>query len=576
MPGLELLGTIAGAPNTPSPNELERGFEEYGMFIAGDASDVRAYSGPDVGSRWLCRLAGMGLELPVDWPDGITWKFWATEEEARGMYAKLRQHMQLRFPGIEGHDCRSEIPLNAPTAIAEAFLQNGGELFRMFVDRMADLQISVRHTDVLRRFACYPTAPDGPAFINYFTQNDVLYVAVARAPSGAAQHIVVVFSPKHEPQPVISQGMPRAEREKKKTTKAISLRTGIAILFWARVPGASIAAPAGPNDLAAMLHTYLGNRIAAPLQSNVPGLDARLSAPAAWAIRVEPGDWQAHYYMLDASAGEGYSFMALSKVGAPDFQPATLGNAGGRLIDGLTLEQYAMLAVQRDQILMQYQHNSGPALAALAQNFGLPVPTNALGVDIGYAARSLEWEKTINGDPALTAQFVAQRTIAGMRMSGVEPNEQVIAQAAAGAQQIQSQLKAAGQAHADATKEISDGAPKIIEFARGKVPAQIVEAARGIFPLETRKAGTPAYALGRAIVILKQPGYKGNPKFANVDQLTEALARAHFQSMKPEDQKFEGGNEDKYAKSVVAEVYEANGLKVPGVGGFLSRFVDKL
>jgi hypothetical protein len=57
--------------------------------------------------------------------------------------------------------------------------------------------------------------------------------------------------------------------------------------------------------------------------------------------------------------------------------------------------------------------------------------------------------------------------------------------------------------------------------------------------------------------------------------MTESLARAHYQSMKPEDQKFEG-KEDKYVKSVIADVYEKNGLPVPGVGGFLGRFMDKI
>jgi hypothetical protein len=576
MPGLELIGTIAGAPKTPSPSELERGFEELGMFILGDASDARAYSGPNLGSRWLCRLQGFGLELPIDWPDGITWKFWPDEAGAHGMYARLRQHIHDRFPGVEARDVRGEMPLNVPSAIAESFSQNGSELFRMFSDNMADLQIAVRHTDCIRRFPAYPTAPDGPAFANYFSQNDpALYVAIARGPSGAAQHVLLVFSPKHEPEPVIPQGMPRAERVEKKTTKAMQLRSGILLAFWGRVPGASIVAPAGQNDPAAMLHSFLGNRVAAPLQSNVPGLDERLAAPAAWAIRVEPGDWQAHFYLLDANAGEGYSFLALSKVGAPSFQPAQLGNAGGKIIGGLTLEQYAMLQCERDAILVQYQGGSGPQLAALCQKYSLPVPTNAMGVDVGYAARVVEWDQAIQGNASLSAQYVAQRSIAAMRLQGIEPNEQMVAQVAAQQQQVQDQLKAANKAHADAGKELVEGAHQIIELARGKTPAQIIEAARGIFAHEMRSSGTPAYGLGRAITILKQPGYKGNPKFANVDQMTDALARAHYQTMKPEDQKLEG-KEDKYVKSVIADVYEKNGLPVPGVGGFLGRFMDKI
>jgi len=575
MPGLELIGTIAGAPKTPSASPMERGFEDVGMFILGDAADARAYSGPDLGSRWLCRLGGFGLQLPIDWPDGITWKFWDTEEGARGMYAKMRQRIFERFPGVEARDARAEIGLNVPTGIAESFWQNGSELFRLFADRMTDLQIAVGHTNGLRRFPAYPTAADGPAFINYFSQPDVLYVAIARGPTGAAQHVVLVFSPKHEPEPVISQGMPRAERVQEKSTKAIQLRSGILLAFWGRVPGASIVAPAGANEPSAVLHTYLGNRVSSPLQSNVPGLDERLPAPAAWAIRVEPGDWQAHFYLLDANAGEGYSFVALSKVGAPSFQPASVGNAGGRVIGGLTLEQYAMLQTERDAILMKFQAGSGPQLAALCQKYGLQVPTNAMGVDVGYAARIVEWDKAIQGNPTLSAQYMAQRSIAAMRLQGIEPNEQMIQQAAAQQQQVQDQLKAANKANADAGKELTEGSHQLIELARGKTPAQIIEAAKGIYTHEMRTSGTPAYGIGRALTILKQPGYKGNPKFANVDQMTEALARAHYQTMKPEDQKLEG-KEDKYVKSVIADVYEKNGLPVPGAAGFLGRLMDKL
>jgi hypothetical protein len=462
MPGLELIGTIAGAPKTLSSSQLENGFEEFGMFILGDAADARAYSGPDLGSRWLCRLAGIGLELPIDWPDGITWKFWDTEDGARGMYGKIRQRIHERFPGVEARDARAEVGLNVPSGVAESFWQKGSELFRLFYDRMSDLQIAVTHTDGVRRFPAYPTAPDGPALINFFSQPDVLYVAIARGPSGAAQHVLLVFSPKHEPEPVISQGMPRAEQIGKKTTNAIQLRSGILLAFWGRVPGAAIVLPAGPNDPSAMLHSYLGDRVASALQSNVPGLDERLPAPAAWAIRVEPGDWQAHFYLLDANAGEGYSFVALSKVGAPSFQPASVGNAGGRVIGGLTLEQYAMLQSERDGILMRFQGSSGPQLAALCQKYGQQVPTNVMGVDVGYAARIVEWDKAIQGNPTLSAQYMAQRSIAAMRLQGIEPTEQMMQQAAAQQQHVQDQLKAANKSNADAGKELTEGSHRLI------------------------------------------------------------------------------------------------------------------
>jgi len=162
-----------------------------------------------------------------------------------------------------------------------------------------------------------------------------------------------------------------------------------------------------------------------------------------------------------------------------------------------------------------------------------------------------------------------------MRLQGIEPDQQMIQRAADQQQQVQQQLKANNQAHGDATKQLFDGACQLIEASRGKSPQEIVTLAQGIFTIEMSKAGTPAYGLSRAIVILKQPGYKNHPKFANVDQMTTNLAKAHFATMTPADQKLEG-NEEKYVKGVVAEVYEKNGLKVPGVGGFLGRFMDKL
>jgi hypothetical protein len=575
MPGLELLGTLAGTPRTPSTNPVDQGAEELGMFILGDASDARAYSAMDLGSRWLCRLDGPGIELPIDWPDGNTWKYWPAEDGARAMYGKLREHIFLRFPGTEARDARAEIGLNVPTAMGESFWQNGTLLFRMFYDRMADLQIAVRNTDAIRRWPCYPTALDGPCFVNYFSQPDDMYVAVARGPSGAAQHVLLVFSPKHEPNPVIPQGMPGAEKDGKKTTKAFQLRSGFLLAFWGRVPGAAILTPAGNADPAQMLHQYLGNRVGAPLPSNVPGLDARLGAPAAWVLRVEPGDWQASFYLLDPRPGEGYSFVALSKVGAPSFQPATLGNAGGQVIGGMTLDRYAMLQTERDAVLQQYGANAGQALAALCQKYGMQVATNVNGVDVGYAARIVEWDKAIQGSPQLTAQFMAQRGLAAMRLQGIEPDQQAIQRAADQQQQVQQQLKANNQAHGDATKQLFDGSCQLIEASRGKSPQEIVTLAQGIYTIEMSKAGTPAYGLSRAIVILKQPGYKNHPKFANVDQMTTNIAKAHYQTMSPADQKQEG-SEEKYVKGVVADVYEKNGLKVPGVGGFLGRFMDKL
>ena len=575
MPGLELIGPIAGAPRVPAATEAEQGFEEYGMFVAGDARDVVQYSGMDLGSRWLCRAQGPATELLRDWPtpNAETWRYHPSEAAAREMYGALRGHVIARFPGVEVRDERQGFGLNAPTAYAESFWQNGSEIMRLFYDRMADLQIAVRNTNLIRRFSAHPAAPDGPALVSYYTGNDVLYLAIARGPSGAAQHVVIVYAPEHRPQQVIAEGMPRSATPLSDRIPPIVIHSGFLVAFWGRASGASVLAPAQGNDPAPMLHAYMAQNVTVPLATNVPGLDARLAAPAAYAIRVEPGEYEPRYLELDATAGAGYSCLALSLVGAPDFKPYVPGNAGGQKIGGLTLEEYALMTAERERVLMQ--GGGGDALAQICQKYGQPVPRNALGVDAGYAARILEWDKAISSHPSMSAQFVAQKTIAMMRLNGMEPNAETLAQIKAQQDATTNHLAQAAEANANAKTELFEGACKLIELARKLTPPQLVEEGKRLFTNEMRSANSPAYGFYRAIAILKQPGYQGNPKFAAVDMVTEKLARAHWSCMSPADQKQEG-SEKSYVKDVIADVYEKNGLPVPGVGGFFSRLVDKM
>lgn len=470
MPGLELIGPIAATPKTPAANATERGFEELGMLIMADVLDAPKYSGMNLGSRWLCRLQGPVLELPIDWPNGLTWKYWPDEGGARGMYQALRNHIFQRFPGVEARDDRQHVPLNVPSGLAESFWQNGTEILRLVCDRMTDLQIAVRQTQCVRRFAADPAFPDVGHIINYFTQPDVCYLAVARGPTGAANHVLLVYSPRHQPEPAIPQGMPGAERQKDYSTGPFQIRSGFLTAFWGRISGNDVLAPVRGGDAGAMLHQYLGNRVAAPLQTNVPGLDERLPCPAVWALRVEPGEWRTHYYTLDPRPGEGYSFCCISKTGAPPFQPGVV---------------------------------EAPAEAK-------PAAQNRLA----------------NGAP-------------------------------------------------DYQSEAKNGAPKLVEAARTMTPQQLVEAAKQIFPLTTQKDGTPAWSFDRTLGIMRNPGYQGNPRFQLVQQVTEKIARAHWLCMKPEDRKSEG-NEEKYVKGRIADVYEQNGVPVPGIGGFFSKLVDKL
>ncbi len=579
MPGLIPIGPIAATVKQPAATELEQGFEECALFVLGDANDVHQYSGMDLGTRWLCRLQGPICDQIKHWPTSgnETWRYHPSEEAARTMYTQLRNHVAQQLgANVEFRDARAEIGMNAPSGYGESIFSRGQEIGRIFFDQMADLQIAVRNTNCIRRTPAHPAVPDGPALVNYLTQSDVLTLAIAKNARGVAEHVVICFSPTYQAEQVLAEGMTRAERPPHHEQKPIPLSSGFLVAFWGRASGPMVMSPTQGGPPAPMLHQYLGNDVARPLHTNVPGLDARLPAPAAYAIRVEPGTYDVAYYEMDLDAANGgFSFVALSRQGAPPFQPLTLGNGGGRRIGGMMLDEYAMMTCERDRALQQFGMSAGNALAQICQKYNQPIPQNALGVDTGYAARIVDWDKLIQSNPTLSAQFVAAKTVAGMRLQGMEPSPEQISQISQQQNVVAQQLQQNQSANQDANQQLKDGSAQIIELARTLTPEQIIAQARNVFSIETQKAGTPAYGLGHAITILKQPGYRGNPKFNNVDQMTEKLALAHYRSMKPEDQKFEG-NEKSYVKGVIADVYEKNNLPVPGVGGFLGRFMDKL
>jgi hypothetical protein len=63
---------------------------------------------------------------------------------------------------------------------------------------------------------------------------------------------------------------------------------------------------------------------------------------------MEPGSYKATYYELDTKEYGGFSCCAISREGAAPFLPVVLGNAGGMIYGGLSMERYAMLCVERD------------------------------------------------------------------------------------------------------------------------------------------------------------------------------------------------------------------------------------
>ena len=569
MPGLQIVGRLASQPTTPAPDEITQGFESYGIFVVGDVRAAAEYSGTNLGSRWLCRIQGPLLDRVKNWPtpNNEVWRYHPSEEAARGMYQQLRSHAATAAPGVRFVDTRANNPLNAPSALAESIYQGDDEIARLIMDRMTDQQVAIRQTNCIRKFAAHPAQPDGAQMSNYVTSTEFpLRVAIAPGPSGAAEHLCLIFSMEQAPEPWIMQGMPRAVEKINHTTKPFTFPSNIALAFWGRVAGNDVLAPARGQDPGAAIHAYLQNNIIAPLATNLGDLDHRLGGtPAAYAIRMEPGEYVARYYELDATAQGGHSFLAISRVGAPAFQPAGPGNAGGRVIQGLTMDRYAMLSAERDTILMQQGQNAGPALNALCQRYGIaPSPVTPM-----MSARITEWDVLIQGDAKLTAQWLAQMTVARMKLSGQEVTQEQLTAISMQSHQQQQQLQQHAQAHADGKKRINQAAIAILEAARTASKEMLVDQAKKANP------NKPSDVLYEAVRILKNPDTKDSPRYGAVDLFAEKVVQAHYASMSPEDQKFEG-KEKSYVKDQIATIYEKNGLPVPGAGGFLSRLMDKL
>jgi hypothetical protein len=565
MPGLEPIGVIAGKALSPASDPITQGFESHGLFVVGDAISVRHYSGPYPGYRWLCRAAGPLLDRIQVGPITEPMRYSTTREEAQAAYAAIR--LQVVGLGLEARDARSEFPLNDPQCYAERFFMNGEELLRLFYDHMTDLQLAVRNTDAIWQFQAHPTDPSAGTLATYHTQNDVLYLAVARAASGAAEHVVLVYSDRHQPEPTIREGMPAAEWIKAFKESTISFPSGVAVVTWGRLSGAEAEWQENPQAPAQSLLGRLGTNVAVPLPAPAH-LAPRLSnVPASYAVRMEPGSYKATYYELDTKEHGGFSCCAISREGAPPFLPVVLGNAGGMIHGGLSMERYAMLCVERDALLLRLgpMAVSSAEMAALCQKYGQPVRS---GVEVGRAGRVEGWDKMIERDAAFSAQWAVQLGIAQYRLQGIEPTKEQVDALAQHQNQVQQHLEAHHKQRAEIQEKTRRAARALIELAR-TTPVE------GLLQACTRDAprAKPEHVFYDCLILLKDPEKFG--KVERVEEVTEKIARAHYATLSPQDQKMEGKLES-YVKEVIGDVYPKHGAKVPGFGGFLSRLIDKL
>lgn len=569
MPGLQLVGPIAGKPRTPG-DDKNAVYEKFGMFVIGDAYAIRHYSGLYPGWRWLCKAQGPLIDTVGVWPTpgGYTSSYFTDGNEARAMYAQLRQHAMAMAPGLRAEDARSRMPLNDPNCHAESFFQGNEEVLRLFWDHMADLQVALSYTQMMDILVSNPADHSQGQYLTYHSQNDVLYVAIATGPGGGVEHLCLIYSDSHKTQPTIQDGMPRAEWVKATQKGALRFPTGIAVAQWGRLGGNEAQWAEDPQNPLGSMIQKMGNRPFAPLPPP-SSLAPRLGdVPAAYAFRMEPGEYTATYYELTTERFGGFSFVAVSREGAPSFLPVVLGNAGGMVHGGLTMEQYAQLSAERDALLMRGGAGAifGNEMAALCHKYNVPFQQ---GPGAGMNGRINEWEQMIQRDPAFSAQWAMQIGVARLKLQGIEPTQAHLDQIAQQQQQTQNFLEEQNKKQASLKNEISSAAHRLIQGAPQWSVQQIVSAVASFAP-----SARPSDVLYHVLVILKNPDDHG--KTEGADKITDKLARAHWATLSEEDRKFEGGKEDKYVKDVIADVYEKQGLPVPGVGGFFSRLLDKL
>jgi hypothetical protein len=174
----------------------------------------------------------------------------------------------------------------------------------------------------------------------------------------------------------------------------------------------------------------------------------------------------------------------------------------------------------------------------------------------------------IERDAAFSAQWAVQLGIAQYRLQGIEPTKEQVDALAQHQNKVQQHLEAHHKQHVEIKEETRRAARTLIELAR----TTPVEGLQKACAREAPRA-KPEHVFYDCLVVLKDPDKFG--KVERVEEVTEKIARAHYATLSPQDQKVEGKIES-YVKDVIGDVYPKHGAKVPGIGGFFSRLIDKL
>jgi len=553
-----LLGTIAGCAATEAADEDLHRWERFGMFVMGDPYAMRRYGGLQPTWRWLARGAGDLIEEVQGWPrapDGSFDYHFPTQEQAHAYYGALRQHAMASVPGLQAQDTRGEMRFNAPNGWSETLWSQGREVLYLLFDIIEDMEAIARETDTIDIHDSGPPSPQRPPLplVAFKSVGDVHYVGV-RGSETAADHVLIVHSERGQPVPTMTDGLPRAEWMKKIDEAQLRFYGDLLVLAWGRFSGTDLLGKEDPNDPGASLNAKLGQQIGMPLSVDHEA-GARLGAPPGYVIRMSPGTYSVCYYELSTDDHGAFTCCAISRDGAESFLPQTVGNAGGVRFGGLTVEQYAMLSVERDNLLAQMgpQGCFSPQMAALCQRYGVPY------VQSGMAGRIDEWEQYIQGDAAFSAQWVTHRSMATAKLHGHQVSESQMAVMAQHQQYVQNAV----EQHANHLDAIRDAAIHLIRSASGFGPTDCLTFLHGNYPQLSVEQ-----VLYKAVRILFEPEEYG--RFDTVESCTEPIARAHYQSMDDEKKRY-NRSEEAYLKETRNRIYKTYGLELPG---FFNRFFN--
>lgn len=526
MAGLEVMGTMAGQPAQTVPDPVISGYERCGLFVAGDASVIRSYSGIAPGCRWLCHAQGTLLSQVEGWPlepSGQMGDSFHSEEEARAYYLALRNHALGLVPGLVAQDTRQHFSLSSPSGYAESFWLNQQEVLRLLCDQLTDMQAFLGKTDHVSTFSPQARSEPGtPLLVTFSSQSDIHNLAVARGPTGAADHVVIVYSERHLPEPTITGGMTGAQRIARLDQTGITIPTGVLVVMWGRFSGQEVLGFEDQTAPQRSLSERLQGNVAIPLRVDSEA-SRRLGAAAAYAVKTEPGHYQLACYELSTQLYGSFTCCAISRAGAEPFLPPA-ASAGPPAASAGQASPWA---------------GAAPAVPVAP----LPSPTQAAAAQQGQTAAS----SPVAPQPSPPQAAAALRPPARGAASAQPP--------------------ARGAASAGIVR---DTAIKMIELAPNQLPQNILSAVQRMAP-----QASATEVLSTALQILRAAGRDGSPRFDAIDKRAEPLARAYWLSLNDEERRRKGGAEDKYLQGEIQAIYTANHVKVTDVGGFLRGLLRK-